>query len=106
MAETFGDADLLIEAFDCAESKTWLIEAWVAAFPQRPVVCASGLSGIGRTDALAVRRAGMIYIVGDGETDLSAGLCASRVAIAANMEANVAIELLNKRIATISSSGC
>jgi hypothetical protein len=43
-----------------------------------------------------VRRTGNIHIVGDGETDMSQGLCAARVGIAANMEANVAIELLLK----------
>jgi sulfur carrier protein ThiS adenylyltransferase len=92
----FKDADLLIEAFDRAESKVWLIETWVSAFPGRPVVCASGVSGVGKTDSLSVRRSGNIYIAGDGETDMSAGLCAARVGIAANMEANIALELLLK----------
>ena len=92
----FKEADLLIEAFDRAEGKTWLIESWVSAFPSRPIVCANGISGIGRTESLAVRRSGAIHIVGDGETDMSAGLCAARVGIAAHMEANVALELLLK----------
>ena len=94
VAPLFRDADLLIEAFDRAESKAWLIEAWVSAFPGRPIVCANGLSGIGNTESLAVRRAGNMYIVGDGETDPSIGLCAARVGIVANMEANMALDLL------------
>jgi len=91
---TFKDADILIEAFDRAESKSWLLEAWSMAFPGRHIVCASGLSGIGNTEALKVRHAGTLHIVGDGESELSMGLCSARVAIAANMQANVAIELL------------
>ena len=90
----FSTADLLIEAFDRAEAKRWLIEAWCRAFPERWVVCASGLSGLGRTEALGVRRAGRIVLCGDQRSDMSEGLCAARVAIVANMEANAAVELL------------
>ena len=90
----FRDADILIEAFDRAESKSWLLEAWSMAFPVRHIVCASGLSGVGNTEALKVRHAGTLHIVGDGESEMSMGLCSARVAIAANMEANIALELL------------
>jgi sulfur carrier protein ThiS adenylyltransferase len=95
--KVFKNADLLIEAFDLAESKIWLIEAWCKAFPERHIVSASGLSGIGNTEALKVRHAGTIHVVGDGESDMSMGLCSARVAIAANMEANIAIELLLRK---------
>lgn len=94
VAVVFSDAAILIEAFDSAESKSWLLEAWRSAFPGRPVVCASGLAGLGKSESIAVRRSGNIYTVGDNESDMSMGLCSARVAIAANMEANVAIELL------------
>jgi sulfur carrier protein ThiS adenylyltransferase len=95
--EVFGQADILIEAFDRAESKRWLIETWCRAFPDRPIVCGSGLSGIGKTNELRVHSAGQIYICGDEESDMSMGLCAARVGAVANMQANVAIELLMKR---------
>jgi sulfur carrier protein ThiS adenylyltransferase len=94
VADLFKNADLLIEAFDRADAKSWLIESWCRAFPKRPIVCASGISGCGNSEVMKVRRAGMIHIVGDGVSDMSMGLCASRVAIAANMEADIAIELL------------
>jgi sulfur carrier protein ThiS adenylyltransferase len=90
----FAAADLLVEAFDRAESKQWLIETWCKAFPQRTIVCASGLSGIGNTESIKVRRAGKIILCGDETTDMSQGLCAARVAIVASMQANVAIETL------------
>lgn len=98
----FKDADILIEAFDRAESKSWLLEAWSMAFPKRHIICASGLSGIGGTETLKVRHAGILHIVGDGESEMSMGLCSARVAIAANMEANIAIELLIKAVHRIS----
>lgn len=92
--ELFEDVDLLIEAFDLADRKRWLIEAWCRAYPDRPIVAASGVSGIGATGEMKVRSSGNIYIVGDEVSDISLGLCSARVAIAANMQANVAIELL------------
>jgi sulfur carrier protein ThiS adenylyltransferase len=97
VAPIFAEADVLVEAFDRAESKRWLIEAWCLAFPDRPVVAASGVSGLGNTGTLRVRRSGMIVMCGDGESDLSEGLCAPRVAIAANMQANAAVEFLVRR---------
>ena len=90
----FAEADLLIEAFDRAESKQWLIEVWCRALPQRDIVCASGLAGWGQTAELSVRSAGKLHFCGDGHSDMSAGLCAPRVAIVANMQANLAVELL------------
>lgn len=98
VCELFAEADLLIEAFDRAESKAWLIETWCVHFPNKPVVCASGLSGYGSTGTLTVRRSGNIVMCGDFETDMSIGLTSSRVAIAANMQANEAIEILIRGI--------
>ncbi|MCK4414389.1 MAG: sulfur carrier protein ThiS adenylyltransferase ThiF [Candidatus Eisenbacteria sp.] len=91
---SFAAAELLIEAFDQAESKQWLIETWCRSYPRRPIVCASGLAGYGKTDQLRVRSAGRLYLCGDEESDQHLGLCSARVAIVANMQANVAIELL------------
>lgn len=90
----FRDAELLIEAFDQAEAKRWLINAWCRAYPERPIVAASGLGGCGATERLRVRSSGRIHFCGDGETDMSAGLCSARVAAVAAMQANIAIELL------------
>jgi hypothetical protein len=39
----------------------------------------------------------MIVMCGDGESDSSEGLCAPRVAIAANLQANAAVEFLVRR---------
>jgi len=90
----FQEADILLEAFDKAESKKMLIDAWMKTFPERPIVSGNGLSNLGRTDELKVTRAGNIWFCGDMTTEMSQGLCSARVAIVANMQANVAIELL------------
>lgn len=90
----FKSVDVLIEAFDKAESKKWLIENWSIKFHDKPIVCGSGLSGYGASTDIHVRKAGNIYLCGDEESEMTMGLCSARVAIAANMEANVAIELL------------
>ncbi len=92
--DVFAPAELLLEAFDHAESKRWLIESWCRNFPNRHIVCGNGLAGVGRTDALRVISSGRIHFCGDGESDMAMGLCSARVAIAANMQANVALELL------------
>jgi sulfur carrier protein ThiS adenylyltransferase len=92
--ELFGSSDLLIEAFDRAERKKWLIESWCKSFPDKPLVCGNGLSGMGRFEDLKITKIGNIYFCGDGKTDMTMGLCSARVAIVSNMEANTAIEIL------------
>ena len=90
----YADADLLIEAFDSADSKRWLIESWCVAYPDRPIVVASGVSGCGNTGAMKVHSSGNIHVCGDEKSEMTMGLCAARVMMAASMQANVAIELL------------
>lgn len=94
VAEVFATADLLIEAFDRAEEKRWLIEAWCRAFPERPVIAGSGVSGLGNSGRLRVRRSGLIAVCGDEASDASEGLCAPRVAIVANLQADLAVQWL------------
>jgi len=92
----FGSADILIEAFDKAESKQWLIEEWNSLYPDKPVISGNGLSGYGDFDSIKIRKMGNIYFCGDGVTPQEIGLCSARVAIISNMQANLAIELLMK----------
>jgi sulfur carrier protein ThiS adenylyltransferase len=92
----FAEVDALIEAFDVAESKKWLIESWRKQFPNKLLVCGSGLSGIGDTENLKVHRAGNFILCGDEHSQAEIGLCSARVAIAANMQANEALAWLWK----------
>ena len=94
----FGAADILVEAFDKAEAKHMLIEAWLSLFPRRPIVAASGLAGYGKNRKIHVRKMGNLYICGDEESEAAPGVSpmAPRVAIVANMQANCVVELLVK----------
>jgi sulfur carrier protein ThiS adenylyltransferase len=91
----FRSCDILIEAFDRAESKLWLLRTWAKLHPERPIICGNGLSGTSDTATLTITNpATNAYFCGDGATDMSMGLSAPRVAIVANMQASVAIDLL------------
>jgi len=96
--ELFGGVDILIEAFDKAGEKRMLIDAWLRLHPDKPLIAASGLAGYGGNSKLRTRRLGSLYICGDGESQCPPGVSpmAPRVAIVANMQANLAIELLMK----------
>lgn len=92
----FRDCDLVIEAFDSAEAKDMLVRTMLTRFPGRPIIAASGLAGWGRSNDMKARRSGDLTIVGDERTEVSSETppLAPRVAMAAGMEANEALEIL------------
>lgn len=90
----FSDVDIMIEAFDRAEEKAWLLETWIKNYRNKPIICASGLAGFGRTENLKIRKNGNVYICGDEVSDMEEGLCSARVNLVAQMQANLCIELL------------
>lgn len=92
----FGKADILVEAFDKADEKSMLIRTWLRLYPGRPVISASGLAGYGNNSALRTRRIGSLYVCGDEKSGRAAGISpmAPRVALVANMQANLVLELL------------
>jgi sulfur carrier protein ThiS adenylyltransferase len=95
--EIFRDVDVLVEAFDRADQKAMLLDTFVAAFPDRPLVMASGLAGHGPGGTIAVRRLGRtVHLVGDGTSaaEPGRGLMAPRVGIAAHLQANTVLRLL------------
>lgn len=92
----FKDCHIVVEAFDKAEEKLMLIEAMQQQFPEKPLVCGVGMAGYGANEILKVRNMGNIYICGDEQTEIADDMppLAPRVAIVANMQANVVTELL------------
>lgn len=92
----FNDCDLLIEAVDKAETKQMITEEWSYHFPNKPIILASGIAGIGNNNKLHSRQIGNIYICGDEYTEITASQAplAPRVAIVAAMQANQAIEII------------
>ena len=100
--DLFGGVQVMIEAFDRADQKLMLLEAFTTAFPDRPFIAASGLAGTGDEASLRVQRVGRsIFVVGDqvSAAQPGRGLMAPRVGIAAHMQANLAVRLLLGEIA-------
>ena len=100
MASVFNGADMLVEAFDRAESKIWLIQTWCGLFPQRPLISANGLAGYGSSGTLQVEKIGNLVLCGDMVSDMAIGMTAPRVMIVAAMQANAVIQLVLEGKAT------
>lgn len=94
----YADCDIIVEAFDKAEEKQWLIETVQTEWPEKTLVCGVGMAGWGSSNELHVRKEGNLYICGDEKSEVSDDLppIAPRVAIVANMQANVVLEILLK----------
>lgn len=93
----FGTVDVMIEAFDRADQKAMLLQAFSAQKPDVPFIGASGMAGFGAGERIGIRKMGRnVYIVGDLTTGAQpgCGLMAPRVGIAANMQADLALRLL------------
>jgi len=96
MSLLFADCDVVVEAFDEAEEKAWLIQEMCRQLPDVPLVAASGMAGYGGLDALRVVRQGNLMVCGDGATETTKETppLAPRVGVVANMEADVVLEIL------------
>lgn len=96
--ELFQTCDVIVEAVDEAKTKQTIIEALQKHAPEKPVVSGVGMAGWGSTDKLTVHQSNTLYICGDLETQESEDtpLTAPRVGIVANMQANVAMEIMLK----------
>ncbi|HQM17629.1 MAG TPA: sulfur carrier protein ThiS adenylyltransferase ThiF [Candidatus Cloacimonas sp.] len=94
----FCTADLLIEALDEAEQKEMLISYWASNFPNKHLIAASGLAGFGKNASIHTEHYGFLHIVGDLKSELKPEISpvATRVAVVANMQANLALELIAK----------
>lgn len=97
--ELYAGCDVIVEAFDDAEAKSMLIETALAAFPQAQIVAASGLAGIGRFESITIIHKGNLHICGDFESEVSptSPPVAPRVAIVANIEADIVLDLLLRK---------
>ena len=84
LATLLADDDIVCEAFDRAEAKAMLVSGVLEIFPQKPVVAASGMSGLASANTIATRRvAKRLYLCGDGATDVDddLGLYGARVLV-------------------------
>lgn len=97
LARAVGDAEVVVEAVDAADTKAMITAACMDFLPDTPLVMASGLAGSGSANAITTERLGEnLYLVGDLVSDVSQGLrlYASRVMVAASAQAHMTVRLL------------
>ncbi len=89
----FASCDILIEAFDAAETKLMFLETCMQLFPEKPLITATGLAGFGNSSGMKVRTSGNLIIIGDETAEVTPNNppLAPRVGIAAAMQANEAV---------------
>lgn len=100
MLKHFTSCDLIIEAFDQAEAKQLLLELFLSADTDQYLIMGNGMAGFGGFEKLRQEQwDDKVYICGDFESEISTELppLGPRVAIVANMQANLALELLLKK---------
>ncbi len=92
------DDDIVCEAFDRAEAKAMLVSGVMETFPTKPVVAASGMSGLGSAnDITTTRPAKRLYVCGDRSTDADSGLglYGARVLACAAHQATMILRLID-----------
>ena len=96
MEKPFTGVDVVIEALDSAETKAAFIEEILTKLPNKPIVAASGVAGYGHSDRITTKRLGNLYMCYDEKAKSSDDdvLMAPRVALMANWEANLALEII------------
>ncbi|GFP77392.1 sulfur carrier protein ThiS adenylyltransferase ThiF [Clostridium fungisolvens] len=95
--DIFQDVDIIIEAFDDPSAKATLVRTVLSGMKDKKIIAASGVSGFYSSNSIITRKLkDNLYMVGDMETEaaIGCGLMASRVAVAANHEANAAVRII------------
>ena len=95
--ELFFGEDIICEAFDVPEAKAVLVNGILEHFPEKKLVCASGMAGWESSNLIRTRKIGRnFYLCGDEVTEPACGrgLMAPRVAICAAHQANMITRLI------------
>ncbi len=95
--QVFANCPIIIEAFDSASMKKTIIETVASKLCNTVLIVASGIAGWADTNALKWRKVdNNLYICGDELSEVSSSCppLATRVAIVANMQANIVLEIL------------
>ncbi len=96
-------ADIICEAFDDAESKAMLVNIVTERMPEKYLVAASGMAGMGSANTIQTRRISKrFYLCGDGASDVSeaGSLVASRVMLCAAHQAHTVLRILTEQFET------
>ena len=95
--EILKGANIICEAFDNAECKAMLTNLVLETMPDKYLVAASGMAGMGSANTIQTRKvAKRFYICGDGSSDITevGSLVASRVMLCAAHQAHTVLRIL------------
>lgn len=97
--ELLRDTSIICEAFDNAECKAMLTDLVAEAMPDKYLIAASGMAGLGDANAIQTRKiTDHFYLCGDLVSDVADGttLFSSRVMICAAHQAHKVLQILSK----------
>ena len=92
--DLFKDDDIICEAFDKPDVKAMLTEQLLCYYPEKTLICGSGMAGYGSSNTIKTRKINdHFYICGDGVSGAmpGRGLMAPRVTICAAHESNMVL---------------
>ena len=96
-ADVLKDADVVCEAFDDPEAKAMLINHILETMPDKYLIAASGMAGMGPANTIRTRKiTKRFYLCGDEVSDVSdtIGLVAPRVMLCAAHQAHTVLRIL------------
>ena len=91
-----GDIEIVVEAFDSAETKAMTIEELLIN-KNKIVVSASGMAGLGSANEIVTRKIkDNLYLIGDNYSDYEeySGIMSTRVMLCAAHQANTVLRLI------------
>lgn len=91
-----GDVEIVVEAFDVAETKAMTLEELLAN-KNKIVISASGMAGLGSANEIITRKIrDNFYLIGDNYSDYEeySGIMSTRVMLCAAHQANVVLRLI------------
>lgn len=97
LTELLGEAEVICEAFDRPEAKAMLVNGVLEKLPEKYLVAASGMAGLGSPNAIQTRRVSKhFYLCGDGASDVAelGSLFAPQVMLCAAHQAQTVLRIL------------
>ena len=97
------NADIICEAFDDAECKAMLTNKILETMPEKYLVAASGMAGLGSANLIETRKiTSKFYLCGDGVSDVKddIGLISSRVMLCGAHQAHTVLRILAEQFET------
>lgn len=93
-----SDSDIICEAFDDAESKAMLVNSVQEHFPDKYIIAASGMAGLGPANSIQTRKiTNRFYLCGDGISDTAEErtLYSTRAMLCAAHQAHTVLRIID-----------